>query len=262
MPQRTDRPKVVAIVGGGPAGMEAARRAAELGHRVTLLERQRYLGGQLRWAAATPPLKHFARLIEWYERQLEHLGVTIRLRLEGTSRSVHAIDADAVILATGATPDVPALDGYDMLATWSMDGLMSGLPSTTGTTGLPASVVIAGSGQRALATALWAAEAGAYVSLVSADRLGHDTSGLTRRAFITRLDRVGVRRTDGRISSVRQDGVVLADGSLVPANGLVLADPLRPEMPTGVEGTRIGDAREPRDVAAAIAEGRQAAEAI
>jgi NADPH-dependent 2,4-dienoyl-CoA reductase/sulfur reductase-like enzyme len=262
IPGPTDRPRVVAVVGGGPAGMEAARRAAELGHRVTLFERGPQLGGQLRWAAATPPLAHFERLVAWFEGRLAGLGVTVRLGTDATARTLELEGPDAVIVATGAVTEVPALEGYDLLATWTMEDAIDGKPSTTGSIGLPVGVVVAGAGQRALATALWAADVGAHVTLVHDGRTGADTSGLARRALLARCDRAGIGLIEGRITRIQDDGVGLADGGFVPAGGLVLADRLRPESPSGVDGTRVGDVRSARDVAAAIAEGRQAAEAL
>jgi 2,4-dienoyl-CoA reductase-like NADH-dependent reductase (Old Yellow Enzyme family) len=262
IPGPTDRPRIVAVVGGGPAGMEAARRAAELGHRVTLFERGPQLGGQLRWAAATPPLAHFERLVAWYEGRLAGLGVTVRLGTDATARTLELEGPDAVIVATGAVTEVPALEGYDLLATWTMEDAIDGKPSTTGSIGLPAGVAVAGAGQRALATALWAADIGAHVTLVHDGRTGADTSGLARRALLARCDRAGIGLIEGRITRIQDDGVGLADGGFVPAGGLVLADRLRPESPSGVDGTRVGDVRSARDVAAAIAEGRQAAEAL
>jgi 2,4-dienoyl-CoA reductase-like NADH-dependent reductase (Old Yellow Enzyme family) len=261
-PEATMRPQRILVVGGGPAGMEAARRAAELGHHVTLFEREGRLGGQLRWAAATPPLAHLSRLVAWYERQLALLGVDVRLGVEGDQTAVAAAGADAVVIATGAATDVPALAGYDLLPTWTLEGALSGGSSTTGTTALPASVVVAGSGQRALAGALWAAQTGADVTLLHDGRPGSDTSGLARRAFLARCEQIGIRLVPGRIAEVLSGGVAASSGEIIPSHAVVLAGRLRPQTPPGVAGVRIGDVREPRDVAAAIAEGRQAAEAL
>jgi NADPH-dependent 2,4-dienoyl-CoA reductase/sulfur reductase-like enzyme len=234
--------------------MEAARRAAELGHSVTLVERSDLLGGQLRWAAATPPLGHLSRLIAWYERQLDRLGVTIELGTEASTDS-----ADRVIWATGATIEVPAIDGFETLPTWTTETLFEGEPATTGDTDPDRSVAIVGSGQRALAVALHLAAGDRNVTLLHSDRPGGDTSGLARRALLTRCERLGVGLVPGRLSQVTERGVVLDGGRTVDCTGLVLAEPLRP---AGSPGPAIGDGRQPRDIAAAIAEGRQAAEEI
>ena len=76
---RTDAPRKVLVVGGGPAGLEAARVAAERGHRVTLAEASDKLGGQFRLAGMQPRRAQILDLIDWYERQLTKLQVVVRL---------------------------------------------------------------------------------------------------------------------------------------------------------------------------------------
>ncbi|MCP3975436.1 MAG: FAD-dependent oxidoreductase, partial [bacterium] len=162
--------QAVTVVGGGPAGMEAARRAAELGHGVTLVERADRLGGQLRWAAATPPLRHFAKLIAWYERQLEVLGVDVQLGTDGADQT-----GANVIVATGAETAIPAIEGFDLMPSWTLAGYFSGESGTTGTASPKGTVGVIGSGQRALATALRVAADAQSVVLIADGRLGADT---------------------------------------------------------------------------------------
>ena len=101
----------VVVVGGGPGGMEAARVAALRGHHVTLYDAAPQLGGSLRFAALV--FEPNRRLLDWQERQLEQLGVDVRLGTELGAAEIDAHDADAVIVATGAArrrPDVPGID--------------------------------------------------------------------------------------------------------------------------------------------------------
>ena len=84
----SDAPRSVLVVGGGPAGLEAARGAAERGHRVTLLERDAELGGQFRLAGRQPSRGQILDLIAWYERRLDALGVEVRLDTEATVADV------------------------------------------------------------------------------------------------------------------------------------------------------------------------------
>jgi NADPH-dependent 2,4-dienoyl-CoA reductase/sulfur reductase-like enzyme len=248
--------RAVTVIGGGPAGMEAARKAAELGHRVTLFERSDELGGQLRWAAATPPLRHFRKLIDWYRRQLDQLGVDVRLGADGI------VDGpNHVIVATGAATAIPALDGFDMLPTWTLEGLMAEEPATTGAVAPAGRVAVVGGGQRALALALHLATRVDAVVMISAGRFGTDTSGLARRALLDRCNAAGIERLTGSPAALDVAGIRLSDGSHVGCDAAVLAGEMRPALPN-IDGTRVGDAVTPGDVAAAIASGRQAAEGI
>lgn len=104
-------PRSVVIVGGGPAGMEAARVAALRGHKVTIFEACAQLGGALRFGALVyePNL----RLLEWLTRQMEELGVDVRLNTPASVEAVEALRPDALIVATGASrerPDIPGID--------------------------------------------------------------------------------------------------------------------------------------------------------
>jgi 2,4-dienoyl-CoA reductase-like NADH-dependent reductase (Old Yellow Enzyme family)/thioredoxin reductase len=258
-----DELSAVTVIGGGPAGMEAARRAAELGHEVVLLERGKRLGGQLRWASATPTLRHFESLIAWYERRLTNLGVDVRLDTPYNGGTSDGPGNRQLIVATGAEVEIPVIEGLDALATWTGDMVFEGAPSTIGTTALAERLVVLGGGQRALPTALWLAERGARVKLLSDIRFGSDTSGLARRAYLARLEKAGIERVEGRAAAFEEQGVALADGTILPCDGVVLVEPMRSARPSSAPGAAlIGDARQPRDISAAIAEGRQAAESI
>src|SRR5581483_678333 len=108
------RPKRVVVVGGGVAGLEAARVAALRGHRVTLLEAAPALGGQVLAAARAPKREDYAGIVHWLAGQVRQLGVEVRLSAPATAADVVAMAPDAVVVATGATPRVPELPGVDL----------------------------------------------------------------------------------------------------------------------------------------------------
>ena len=102
--------KSVLVVGGGPGGLEAAKVAAQRGHRVTLLEKASRLGGQALTASRGPMRDQFADIASFAEAEALRAGVDIRLNTEATVESVLASGADAVIVATGAEAYVGIAD--------------------------------------------------------------------------------------------------------------------------------------------------------
>ncbi len=105
--------KKIVVVGGGVAGMEAARTAALRGYRVTLFEKSDHLGGHLVEAGAHSFKSEIARLNDWYRRELEELGVNVMLEHEPCINCIRKQDADAVVLATGTSVSAPPIPGLD-----------------------------------------------------------------------------------------------------------------------------------------------------
>src|SRR5438445_6414266 len=106
-------PKKVVVVGGGVAGLEAARMAALRGHRVVLFERAADVGGQVLLAARAPARAEYAGIVRFLGIQVRKLDVDVRLEVEGTASLVLAEGPDSVIVATGAHAYVPPVPGAD-----------------------------------------------------------------------------------------------------------------------------------------------------
>lgn len=104
-------PRRVLVVGGGPAGMEAARVAALRGHTVTLAEAADNLGGTLRIAARAPQRHGIADIAVWLEQEIYRLGVDVRLSSYLSADDIRSLAPDAVILATGS---LPRMDGIQL----------------------------------------------------------------------------------------------------------------------------------------------------
>ena len=111
----------VIVVGGGPAGMEAARVAAERGHRVTLLEATPQLGGQLLLAARASWRRDMISIVDWRVSELEHLGVEVHYNSYANGADVLALNPDVVIVASGGLPNFGDLEGADLCCSvWDM----------------------------------------------------------------------------------------------------------------------------------------------
>lgn len=131
---RAERPRRILVVGGGPAGMETAALAAERGHDVTLWERADQLGGQMAVAARAPLHASFGRFIEFEQRRLDRLKVTVSLKCEGTDEAIEGFGADAVVLATGAAPLQPDIPGSGLPFVYQVDDVLTGTASPVGRT--------------------------------------------------------------------------------------------------------------------------------
>ncbi len=114
----------ISVIGGGPGGMEAARVAAARGHAVTLYERSDRLGGQMHDYAKMVGLPHLLGHVEWLEREIRRLGVTVELGRDISSGDLAAWNPEATVVATGACTAVPP-EGRGLAATavTDVDGL-------------------------------------------------------------------------------------------------------------------------------------------
>ncbi|MFO8101314.1 MAG: FAD-dependent oxidoreductase [Dehalococcoidia bacterium] len=102
--EREAEAKKVLVAGAGPAGLEAARRAAFAGHHVVLCESRGWPGGQLRMAASMPDRGEIGDILPWYERQLAKYGVDVRLNTEVDEKLLDEIAPDVLVAATGSLP--------------------------------------------------------------------------------------------------------------------------------------------------------------
>jgi 2,4-dienoyl-CoA reductase-like NADH-dependent reductase (Old Yellow Enzyme family)/thioredoxin reductase len=281
---RTESPQKVLVVGGGPAGMEAARTAALRGHRVTLCEASAELGGALLVARRAPKLHGLFDIAEWLERELYRLGVTVRT---GTYMDVDDVlreASDVVIVATGS---VARTDGVliavpgEPVAGVEHDHVISATDLLT-----ESSRPLSGSAlifddlghYEAIACAEYLLDHGVAVTFVtrcagfapSVDMAVRADPALERLyakgsfELVTRAHLVAIEKThcivrpiQGRAQRrIPADVVVLVAGKL-PLNDLAKAlDGRVPRM------CLVGDALSPRDLQAAIREGHMAGRTI
>ena len=108
-----DARRKIVVVGGGPAGLEAARISAERGHEVILFEAADAVGGQLRMAGAATWRKDVSGIIDWRRTEIERLGVDVHLNVFAGVEEGEASRPDVVIIATGGVPDLDWIDGAE-----------------------------------------------------------------------------------------------------------------------------------------------------
>jgi 2,4-dienoyl-CoA reductase (NADPH2) len=187
-----ERPRKVLVVGGGVAGMEAARIAARRGHTVTLLEKEAKLGGTVETLARNPLNSEFGNLVEYLAGQMGRLAVDVRVCREARMDDVKAMRPDAVVIATGATMSLPEEAKGKFAVLTHTEALAD--PDRVGRR-----VVVQGLGYGCeLAIAL--AESGKEVTLFGkGTEIAPNVSVLRRFFVLKRLTDVNVCRGDGDI---------------------------------------------------------------
>jgi 2,4-dienoyl-CoA reductase-like NADH-dependent reductase (Old Yellow Enzyme family)/thioredoxin reductase len=256
-----ERKRRVVVVGGGPGGMEAARVAALRGHRVTLFEEDGSLGGLVRLAMIPPHKEELKNIIDYYTRQMAVLRVDVRLNTRFHPDMLKAIEADALVLATGArelVPEIPGIEG---------DLVVTALEVLRGEAPVGRKVVVIGGGLIGVETAEFLADRGREVTVVEMRRhLAEDVGPSMRWSLLGRL-RTKIRAlTDATVVAVQTGALAVRgkDGAekTLPADTVVLAAGLSrgdepADLPAGaaIQTYAVGSCREPGRIAEAVHEG-------
>jgi NADPH-dependent 2,4-dienoyl-CoA reductase/sulfur reductase-like enzyme len=161
-------PKHVLVVGGGAAGMEAARLLSQRGHRVTLWEASERLGGMLTLAGRADPL--LDRYLGWLALQVERAGVDIRVGEAATADGVLAANADEVVLATGARWERPSCPGGDLPHVRTLPSLRGWLAADDDSA-VGASVAVVGGGKAGLSVADLCLRRGRTVTIIEPTKI-------------------------------------------------------------------------------------------
>lgn len=190
---RSASPRRVLVAGGGAAGLEAARRAAFSGHRVTLCESRGCLGGQLRLAAMMPMRNEMADILPWYERQLHRLRVEVRLNTAIDAGLIDQLRPDVLVVATGSLPEaslgfIEGLGNVERMELMMVDELLEDRRPTGDT------VLVVGGDQLGVEVADYLSEQGKAVHVVEAGpHFGRKLATNDRRYLMSRLAARGVK---------------------------------------------------------------------
>lgn len=257
--------KRVMVIGGGVAGMEAARIVRIRGHDVTLFEKDAELGGQIRWASKGKYYEEFFQAARYRIHEVKRTGVKLELGREVILADVTRFNPDAVVIATGAVPFVPMITGIHHASVSTNTDILSGKRE------IGRKSLVIGGGREGLTVAEFLSENGSQVTVVEAsDALGLDFGPLRQWVIRDRINEntaidVKLRTTVERIND--QDVELHREGLFEKLSGVdsvVLAWARKSvnQLADEVAGDnkvpeiyRIGDAVIPRDASDAIFEG-------
>lgn len=262
---RSQAPRKVLVIGGGPGGMEAARVAALRGHTVTLFEKKDRLGGQLAYAVLPPHKEEWTNLIRYLGGQLQKLKVDVRLNTEFTPEALVREAPEAVIVATGAVPIIPGIPGMDgPHVTHALDVL-------EGARRVGQRVVVVGGGAIGCETAEFLHREAKQVTLLEMqDELGKDIGQWNRWIVLDRLSASVRIETGVTVEAIIPEGVKAARlggppriyeaDSVVMAVGMRSNDSLARDLQGKVVSLKlVGDCAKLGKIRDAIAEGYRAA---
>lgn len=219
--------KRVVVIGGGPGGLSAAITAAENGHHVTVLEKEPTAGGQFRIAAVPPAKSELTDFIAWQLDQCSRLGVQLRCGTEATVDLLRELDADEVILATGATPIMPPIPGAHLPHVVSVNDVLSGNAA------VGQQVVIVGGGSVGAEAANFLRSPARSVTVVEMrSSVAEDEFATVRVALLEQLRQKEVALlTDTAVQEIGEHSVKVRRGDTVselPCDSVIIAVGSRP----------------------------------
>lgn len=265
-------PKKVCIIGGGPAGLEAAVTAAKRGHSVELYERESKLGGLLHIGSVPPHKEELLNIVNYYEAELRELpDVTVHLGEEFAPSRVSESQCDVTVVAVGSDPVIPPVPGCDRAEVYTAHQVLSG------TTVRGERVVVVGGGSTGCETAEYLAKQGKRVRIIEMlddVAIGEDTA--VKYCLLKRLGELGVEIDCGlKLQEITDKEVIALERKTlelkhIEADSVVLALGVRSKraflegIPEELKGSLIviGDACEPGRILEAISSGHHAARAI
>ncbi len=251
--------KRIAVIGGGPGGLEFARVASERGHKVTLYEKGRELGGRFRIASLPPKRGEINEFVEYLIRSIRSLGVKIKMGVSVKPEDLaKGDDFDEVVVAVGGVPIFFPMAEMPSHVSFAEDVLQRKIP-------LGAKIAVIGGGMVGCETAEWIAENGGQVTLFEQlPEIAGDMESRSRKLMLARLDSNRVEiLCNAVVERLEKDKVIYRQGGLSFEIGgvdhIVLAlgykaNDFNPQIPSA-KIHRIGDCLRPRKAIEAVHEG-------
>lgn len=244
----------ILVIGGGPAGMEAARVAAIRGHEVQLVERSDMLGGKFRWASVPSFKQEGNRLIDWYARQLEKVGVQVTMNYEFKEDDPKGEWAEIIIVAVGSNELIPRLPGIEK-ATFAVPVLKEEVP-------VEEECTIIGAGLVGCELALHISMLGKKVRIIEMAPCLIPTNrpaGQVMQAIEEYIERFNMEVHLGtKLKEVRDDGILVEENGedkFIPTKQVILAMGYRPNTTLYDslyakygEVYNLGDSRQPKNI--------------
>jgi 2-enoate reductase len=250
------------VVGSGPAGIEASRVAALRGHDVTLYEKEKELGGQIRQASIPPGKERFKAYLEYLRTQAKKHGIQVQVGTNVTADLVEKEKPDAVVIATGSIPFLPEISGIDMSRIVTAGDILLGKVKTG------EKVLIIGGGLVGCETAHYLVDKVKKITITEIlDAMATQRIPFIREAFLEELEKNGVELLTGvTYKEIVDKGVILIDNKgkerMIEADTIILAAGAKPDdkLYEEIKGKvkevyRAGDCIEPRLIGEAVQEG-------
>ncbi len=200
--------KKVMVIGGGPAGLMAARTAAQRGHEVALYEAEENFGGQFRSAAYPMGKGELATMTSSYRANIEELGVEIHLGTTVTEDVIQEVKPDSVIIATGAKPLMPPIKGIDQNHVVTAEDVLLGKVDIS-----DGPIVVCGGGEVGGETAQYMSEKNSNITLIEMQPdILNDMMTMTKICLTEMLDAGRVQiKTNYKVKEITENAVICED---------------------------------------------------